>query len=141
MLFRSLVQIKSHAQKVLKRLDAGENVFRRLDENYNNIDSLIVQAAKQRVALLKSSSSKSMSEAAKLKRVTKRPMEQVPKDSSLFIEQKSEQISPLGSFGSESQTHFDAEAGRGAVIAAAALCQLSSLGWNQKHQSTIQKSF
>jgi hypothetical protein len=52
---RSLVQIKSHAQKVLKRLEAGENVFRRLEENYNVIDSLIVQAAKQRDALLNSS--------------------------------------------------------------------------------------
>eukprot|EP00934_Nitzschia_sp_Nitz4_P007546 Nitzschia sp. Nitz4//scaffold1_size375055//350823//351524//NITZ4_000339-RA/size375055-processed-gene-0.395-mRNA-1//1//CDS//3329541234//7536//frame0 len=49
--FRSLVQIKSHAQKVLKRIEAGENVFRRLEENCNIIDSLIVQAAKQRDAL------------------------------------------------------------------------------------------
>jgi len=38
---RSLVQIKSHAQKVLKRLDAGENVFRRLHENVNRTEALV----------------------------------------------------------------------------------------------------
>eukprot|EP00527_Entomoneis_sp_CCMP2396_P001581 CAMPEP_0198145372 /NCGR_PEP_ID=MMETSP1443-20131203/23040_1 /TAXON_ID=186043 /ORGANISM="Entomoneis sp., Strain CCMP2396" /LENGTH=187 /DNA_ID=CAMNT_0043809001 /DNA_START=71 /DNA_END=634 /DNA_ORIENTATION=+ len=38
---RSLVQIKSHAQKVLKRLDAGENVFRRLHENVKRTDALV----------------------------------------------------------------------------------------------------
>lgn len=38
---RSLVQIKSHAQKVLKRQDAGENVFRRLEEHAFRLDGLI----------------------------------------------------------------------------------------------------
>jgi hypothetical protein len=36
-----LVQIKSHAQKVLKRLDAGENVFRRLEENCSRLHHLV----------------------------------------------------------------------------------------------------
>ncbi|OEU18783.1 hypothetical protein FRACYDRAFT_237063 [Fragilariopsis cylindrus CCMP1102] len=48
---RSLVQIKSHAQKVLKRQQAGENIFRRLEDNYHEIDNLVVQAARQRDAL------------------------------------------------------------------------------------------
>lgn len=38
---RSLVQIKSHAQKVLKRMDAGENVFRRLHESSSRTDALV----------------------------------------------------------------------------------------------------
>jgi hypothetical protein len=142
LIFRSLVQIKSHAQKVLKRLEAGENVFRRLEENYNVIDSLIVQAAKQRDALIASSSApKSVSAAAKRKRVTKRPpatqQQQAPTVSSGFCQNRS----LLGSFGSDTTT-IDADAGRGAVIAAAALCQLSSLGWDQKHQAnaSLQKS-
>jgi hypothetical protein len=125
----------------LKRLEAGENVFRRLEENYNVIDSLIVQAAKQRDALASSSGPKSLSAAAKRKRVTKRPpatqQQQAPKVSSGFSQHRS----LLGSFGSDNTT-IDADAGRGAVIAAAALCQLSSLGWDQKHQSnaSLQKS-
>ncbi|CAB9501141.1 expressed unknown protein [Seminavis robusta] len=41
---RSLVQIKSHAQKVLKRLDAGENVFLRLEENRERLKSLVEEA-------------------------------------------------------------------------------------------------
>jgi hypothetical protein len=48
---RSLVQIKSHAQKVLKRQQTGENIFRRLEDNYHEIDNLVVQAAQQRDAL------------------------------------------------------------------------------------------
>merc|ERR1711865_486008 len=45
---RSLVQIKSHAQKVLKRQQAGENIFHRLEESYDKIDYLVVQAARRR---------------------------------------------------------------------------------------------
>jgi hypothetical protein len=40
-LFRSLVQIKSHAQKVLKREEAGENVYRRLDEQSSRLECLV----------------------------------------------------------------------------------------------------
>lgn len=38
---RSLVQIKSHAQKVLKRMDTGENVFNRLEENGARVHALV----------------------------------------------------------------------------------------------------
>ena len=48
---RSLVQIKSHGQKVLKRQEAGENIFHRLEENYHKIDHLVVDAARQRDTL------------------------------------------------------------------------------------------
>jgi hypothetical protein len=37
----SLVQIKSHAQKVLKRVDQGENVFRRLEESMSRAELLV----------------------------------------------------------------------------------------------------
>ena len=38
----SLVQIKSHAQKVLKRQEeGGENIFRRLDDNRERMDQLV----------------------------------------------------------------------------------------------------
>jgi hypothetical protein len=36
-----LVQIKSHAQKVLKRIQSGENVFRRLEENISRLQMLV----------------------------------------------------------------------------------------------------
>jgi hypothetical protein len=42
-MFRSLVQIKSHAQKVLKRIESGENVFRRLEENSLRTDALVAE--------------------------------------------------------------------------------------------------
>jgi hypothetical protein len=38
---RSLVQIKSHAQKVMKRMVAGENVFHRLEENCARLQFLV----------------------------------------------------------------------------------------------------
>ena len=41
---RSLVQIKSHAQKVLQRHAAGDAVFRRLEEHASQLHSLLVQA-------------------------------------------------------------------------------------------------
>lgn len=44
--FRSLIQIKSHAQKVLKRLEAGENVFSRLEENVPRLFMLVSQIHK-----------------------------------------------------------------------------------------------
>jgi hypothetical protein len=42
-----LVQIKSHAQKVLKRLDVGENVFRRLEDNSQRLETLVVHIHEQ----------------------------------------------------------------------------------------------
>ena len=41
--FRSLVQIKSHAQKVIKRYDNGEDVFLRLDENIVRTEAVVEQ--------------------------------------------------------------------------------------------------
>lgn len=41
--FRSLVQIKSHAQKVIKRYDNGEDVFLRLDENMVRTEAVVAQ--------------------------------------------------------------------------------------------------
>ena len=38
------MQIKSHAQKVLKRIDVGEDVFRRLEENRDRLRVLIHEA-------------------------------------------------------------------------------------------------
>ena len=40
---RSLVQIKSHAQKVIKRFDNGEDVFLRLDENMMRTEAAVAQ--------------------------------------------------------------------------------------------------
>jgi hypothetical protein len=40
----SLVQIKSHAQKVLKRQDEGDNIFRRLEENSDRTEQLVMEA-------------------------------------------------------------------------------------------------
>ena len=40
---RSLVQIKSHAQKVIKRYDNGEDVFLRLDENIVRTEAVVAQ--------------------------------------------------------------------------------------------------
>lgn len=138
---RSLVQIKSHAQKVLKRLEAGENVFRRLEENYSVVDSLIVQAAKQRDTLSSSAEPKTLSAVAKRKRYSKKS----PSPTSGLIEQDGTTITADDSQQtlvsppdpkSADGTVETGDSGRGAVIAAAALCQLSSLGssWDQQQQ-------
>jgi hypothetical protein len=42
--YSSLVQIKSHAQKVLKREDEGDNIFRRLEENADRTEQLVNEA-------------------------------------------------------------------------------------------------
>ena len=131
---RSLVQIKSHAQKVLKRLDAGENIFRRLEENYREIDNLVVQAARQRDALREAGINvnttvppKSLPLAAKRKRQVNRSQKVDFKDG--------EECSPShkgANVVSEMKADGEVESGQ-AVIAAAALCQLSSLAapWEQ----------
>jgi hypothetical protein len=38
---RSLVQIKSHAQKVIKRYDNGEDVFARLKDNLSHVEAAV----------------------------------------------------------------------------------------------------
>lgn len=133
---RSLVQIKSHAQKVLKRLEAGENVFRRLDENRNVVDSLIVQVAKRRDntgAVNSLPSPKSMSAAAKRKRNACQKSSNGPHLNSTGQTRHD--------YGYAPTTAIQVEQPPGDVIAAAALCQLSSLGaWDRKHQGALQKS-
>ena len=137
---RSLVQIKSHAQKVLKRQEAGENIFRRLEENRNEIDNLVVQAARQRDALRMaginvnkppSKGRKSLVKSAtKKKRATSQtatisePPSPNPQES---IFQQSINSSPLAADSS--------------VLAAAALCQLSSFGasWDQRDKNSTIK--
>ena len=123
-----MVQIKSHAQKVLKRLEAGENVFRRLEENYNIVDSLIVQAAQQRDSLGGNPvDTKSLSAAAKRKRQSRRSQ----KDQ----EKAQDQINKVESADvSQSKEGAPTEGGRGDAIAAAALCQLSSIGASRDQQ-------
>jgi hypothetical protein len=144
-LHRSLVQIKSHAQKVLKRMDAGENVFRRLEEHHREIDSLVVQSARQRDALREAGinvnatapSKTSLSTAAKRKRQVKR-VHSAAKDN----EQSDRTEPPKRDVQSVPETNAEREVESGqAVIAAAALCQLSTLAapWDQKGAtSTIE---
>ena len=44
---RSLVQIKSHAQKVIKRFDNGDDVFLRLEENMVRTEGAVAQLHEQ----------------------------------------------------------------------------------------------
>ncbi len=136
---RSLVQIKSHAQKVLKRQEAGEDIFRRLEENINEIDNLLVQAARQRDALRlaginvntptgkgRKSAAKS---AAKKKRMT---------DLTTTTPESTSHNVPESIFHPSSTSNATTvpmyQSSDSSVLAAAALCQLSSIGasWNQR---------
>ena len=54
---RSLVQIKSHAQKVMKHLGAGENVFRQLSENRERL-RILVAAANERIRQMEEENAK-----------------------------------------------------------------------------------
>ena len=119
---RSLVQIKSHAQKVLKRLEAGENVFRRLDENYGVVPSLIVQAAKQResIVLTPPPPKSSMAKSKRKKSVTNSPKMQA--DST--ITQVYDPIYPAMTEDLPAKPALESDV---AALAASALCQLSAL--------------
>jgi hypothetical protein len=116
--FRSLVQIKSHAQKVMKRMEEGEDVFRRLEDNSHVVDSLIKQAAKDRDAIVRGvipATSKTLSVYAKEKR------------SPSIIKKKSDRPS-LSSFTASHPPNplkSPDVAAKDSVLAAAALCQLS----------------
>jgi hypothetical protein len=135
---RSLVQIKSHAQKVLKRQEAGENIFRRLEENHNEIDNLVVQAARQRDALRmagintcgarqRKTSLKSVSKKKRLD--TQIPTTKVisPTIKDTFFPKSISATIPVNQTSDSS------------VLAAAALCQLSSIGgnWDQRDNGTM----
>jgi len=136
---RSLVQIKSHAQKVLKRQQAGENIFRRLEENYNEIDNLVVQAARQRDALrlagiynVNTTTTKSSKNLVKSATKKKRIHAQTTTDASPEV-QENHHSEPINTTFPENQTSDSS------VLAAAALCQLSSIGgrWDQRDNSTM----
>ena len=106
------MQIKSHAQKVLKRLDVGENVFRRLEDNSQRLESLVVSIHEQMgleslpLTISASSSSSSLKEHSQKLKTRRRPkkeedQEDVPKQQ-------------------------DQEDGIGDIDAASALCQLAA---------------
>ena len=98
------MQIKSHAQKVLKRQEGGEDIFRKLEETDKRyIDTLIQNAAREREAL----------RAAGVNVNTTKPAKSL-----IAAAQKSENKT------APKRKKSDGES----VIAAAALCQLSSVG-------------
>lgn len=98
-------------------MEAGENVFRRLEENYNIIDNLVVQAAKQHEALTHTSRT-SKSTIAKRKK-------QSDEEFADNMSPQSYTGSPMyGSVEGLDQPPVDSDV---AALAASALCQLSSL--------------
>lgn len=138
---RSLVQIKSHAQKVLKRQQAGENIFRRLEENYNEIDNLVVQAARQRDALRMAGINVNSSATKPRKNILKRAMKKKSFDARIKTTgaisppvQESVYQQPIKNTTVPVNHTSDSS-----VLAAAALCQLSSIGgsWDQRDTRTM----
>mmetsp|Transcript_34688 Transcript_34688/g.81806 ORF Transcript_34688/g.81806 Transcript_34688/m.81806 type:complete len:276 (+) Transcript_34688:67-894(+) len=127
---RSLVQIKSHAQKVLKRQQAGENIFRRLEENYSDIDNLVVQAARQRDALriagvkVYPPASTKPSKCATKK---KRSHNQTGHSGTPAPGTQEYSMEPQTIAATKFPLHQTSDS---SVLAAAALCQLSSIGGN-----------
>mmetsp|Transcript_20795 Transcript_20795/g.44151 ORF Transcript_20795/g.44151 Transcript_20795/m.44151 type:complete len:291 (+) Transcript_20795:122-994(+) len=129
---RSLVQIKSHAQKVLKRQQAGENIFRRLDENYSEIDNLVVQAAQQRDALrmagIKVHNTPASTKASKCITKKKRLHNQTGTTETVAL--VATQESSFRPSNITATTFSVNPTSDSSVLAAAALCQLSSIGGN-----------
>ena len=156
---RSLVQIKSHAQKVLKRQQAGENIFRRLEEHQNEIDNLVVQAARQREALRVAGINVNTPSATKprksiVKSATKKKRldaqitttEGIPSSvgENLFHQSINNSTTTVPSLFHQTMstgttTTVPANTNHtsdSSVLAAAALCQLSSIGgaWDQRRR-------
>jgi hypothetical protein len=115
----SLVQIKSHAQKVLKRLDVGENVFRRLEDNSQRLESLVVNIHEQLgleslpLTISASSSSSSLKEHQLQNLQTRR-------------RPKKEQDQEDGGVDRIRPKEREQEDGIGDIDAASALCQLAA---------------
>jgi len=161
---RSLVQIKSHAQKVLKRQEAGDDIFRKLEDTSKSIiDRLVVQAAREREALRVAGINvnttkpcKSLIAAAKkisqkqhqpqttstkkgnTAKKTTSPQEPLP-------ELQHPNVAPPATACEQSSVlePFEGpESGPESVIAAAALCQLSSVGgqWDQTADLSSENS-
>ncbi|VEU37695.1 unnamed protein product [Pseudo-nitzschia multistriata] len=135
---RSLVQIKSHAQKVLKRQEAGENIFRRLEENYGEIDNLVVQAARQRDAMRMAGIKVHTPKAKATKSIPKKKRQQSQAGTPGIPDQTTEE--PSSELLNNDTTAFRTNSTNdSSVLAAAALCQLSSVGgrWDQnKNRNT-----
>mmetsp|Transcript_6458 Transcript_6458/g.7451 ORF Transcript_6458/g.7451 Transcript_6458/m.7451 type:complete len:270 (-) Transcript_6458:49-858(-) len=140
--YRSLVQIKSHAQKVLKHQQAGENIFRRLEENYQEIDNLVVQAARQRDTLRKaginintSTKTKNKSVAASSKYIQNEyTSSSATKKKQTMIQVQAKEVQDNLSVQTNTMlVDHEHQNSDGSVLAAAALCQLSSIGhdWSQ----------
>jgi len=138
---RSLVQIKSHAQKVLKRQQAGENIFRRLEENYNEIDNLVVQAARQRDALRMARINGNQPSSKQRKNLVKNAIKKNRFESRItgseaFSATISENLLQQSINSTAIPLNHSSD---GSVLAAAALCQLSSIGgsWDQRKNSSM----
>jgi hypothetical protein len=157
-LHRSLVQIKSHAQKVLKRLDAGENVFQMLEDNRERLEVLLAEAH-DRIQETEAVMGKCKTPKRRKRTSARKPTSPYPSfaaswdhfDSDAAVRMRQEgaaDSSPVPSLTHEDPPgqHISLEqspehtswaipddessaGGTGAVIAAvAALCQLSSCG-------------
>jgi hypothetical protein len=94
-------------------MEAGENVFKRLDDNYHIIDSLVVQAALQHEALSHTTTTPK-STVAKRKKPTDNGYRAQPVPNQMYT----------GGVGVPQQLPVDSDV---AALAASALCQLSSL--------------
>ncbi|KAG7346469.1 Myb-like DNA-binding protein [Nitzschia inconspicua] len=124
---RSLVQIKSHAQKVIKRQEAGEDIFQKLDDATPQlVESLVLQAAQEREAL----------RAAGVNVNTTKPSKSLldaAKKSSASKSTNNKRTTPnKNKFNDEIERGPNGTGGPESVIAAAALCQLSSVGTPQQ---------
>jgi hypothetical protein len=125
---RSLVQIKSHAQKVIKRQEAGEDIFQKLDDaGPQFMNSLVVQASREREELC----------AAGVNVNTTKPSKSLVDAAKKINKTTNTSLSAHNVSNANNQTHHPATdgpstSGPESVIAAAALCQLSSVGTQQQ---------
>ena len=143
---RSLVQIKSHAQKVLKRQEAGEDIYRKLEETDQSIiDQLVVQSCRERDALRvagincnTTKPSRSLIAAAKQQQQKQQQQQQSSSNNQKSIKNNKSQQQPKNTNKNSNKSeppknNKSAPSGPESVIAAAALCQLSSTSglWDQ----------
>jgi hypothetical protein len=125
-----LVQIKSHAQKVLKRQEAGEDIYRKLEEaDQSIVDQLVVQACRERDALRVAGINCNTTKPSKSLIAAAKQQQQTTQKSTKKSQQKNTNKNPR----SEPNNNKSAPTGPESVIAAAALCQLSSTSrlWDQ----------
>lgn len=142
--YSSLVQIKSHAQKVVKRQDAGEDIYQKLDDaTPHYMETLVLQAAREREALRAAGvnvnttkPSKTLLDAAKkTTKTTNTKKSSTIGTSSTTVFSSSKKGGSMAKNGTAAAAAASANNGNGgpeSVIAAAALCQLSSVGAQQQ---------